>query len=101
MPHHHSVSGLTGFKISLDNPWRLKILTTDVTETGFTLHTNAWRDSELSSVGAAWVAYPAGDPVIHSARLDVRTPGSWKRPMRLQQNRQCHTPVWGLGGVVT
>lgn len=79
---------LTGFDMSQDNPWRLKTFATDVTEKGFTIHINAWRDSELFSAGVAWTAYPEGDPGVYSARLEIQPPGSWKSPLSYQQGWQ-------------
>lgn len=55
---HSGSVWLTGFNMSLDNPWRLKTFIADATENGFTLF----------SAGVAWVSYPAGDSAIHSTR---------------------------------
>lgn len=79
---------LTGFQMFLDNPWRLKTFATDVTEKGFTIHINTWRDTEMLSAGVAWVAYPTGDTEVHSARLETQPPGSWKHPSTYRESWQ-------------
>lgn len=67
---------LTGFHLNRETLWRVKTYTTDITETGFTIHIDTWLSSVLYSASASWIAYPEDKPNIFSgsfSTLDVRS----------------------------
>lgn len=49
---------LTGFDMSHEKPWNLKVFATDITTIGFNLHIDTCGDSVLYSAGVSWVACP-------------------------------------------
>ncbi|KAL0634981.1 hypothetical protein Q9L58_006099 [Maublancomyces gigas] len=69
---------LGGIEMHMNEAWRVKTYSSDVTKTGFILHIDSWDGSMVLTAGVAWVAFPGDDESICTGRLDTWEPPSWK-----------------------
>jgi ankyrin repeat protein len=49
--------------------WRVRVNTTDITSTGFTLHIDSLGDTLLFGAGASWITYPVGKVGVVSGKF--------------------------------
>ena len=71
----HIVLWLNTIEMSEDKSWRIKAYASDITNTDFKIHIDAWDDTVLYRGGGDWVAYPIGKALVTSGSyntMDVR-----------------------------
>ena len=70
------VVGISEFDIG-DN-WRLRVYATDIDAKGFTIHAITWGSSDLYSVRASWIAFPADKEGVWSGSFSTEdVPGCY------------------------
>jgi hypothetical protein len=85
---------LNSVDLSSSHNWRVKVLATDVTTTGFVLHIESWADSVLYTAGATWIALPADRPGLCTGTFNTMEVRSWDKP---QHNHSKAVSFQGLG----
>lgn len=68
----------TGLDMSNDEPWRVKVYATNITQTGFVLNIEALRTSVLYSAGVSWLAYRRCHEALSGA-LPASGRDGWKQ----------------------
>ncbi|KAJ5583785.1 hypothetical protein VI817_006146 [Penicillium citrinum] len=69
---------LTYFDMEKGKNWRLKVIPSNITHTGFQITIKSWYDSVLYGASATWIAYPDDIPGVDSGRFSTADIRDWK-----------------------
>ncbi|KAJ5218450.1 uncharacterized protein N7498_000549 [Penicillium cinerascens] len=78
---------LTYFDMEKGKNWRLKVIPSNITSTGFKITIKSWFDSVLYGASATWVAYPSDMSSISSGRFSTGDIRDWRNPQQKNSSR--------------